>query len=79
VEHYEQLRARALANQADGFRLGLAVLVDKGMAAWIKVAGACPTPAPRHPAGIAPQSTARHPNWCVCWRPWRLAPGQGAS
>jgi hypothetical protein len=35
VEHYEELRHRALHGECDGWRLGLAVLQRRGVAAWI--------------------------------------------
>ncbi|CAN5646702.1 hypothetical protein BH09ACT7_BH09ACT7_60580 [soil metagenome] len=37
VDDYEQLRARALGGQADGWRLGLGVLQQRGVAAWLRV------------------------------------------
>jgi hypothetical protein len=36
VERYEQLRARALSGSPDGWRLGLAMLERRGMAAWAR-------------------------------------------
>lgn len=36
VERYEQLRARALSGEPDGFRLGLALLQRRGLAAWAR-------------------------------------------
>lgn len=56
--HYEQLRARALGASPDGFRLGLAVLADKGMAAWIKLAGAGAPPAVPAPVAGPPVGAA---------------------
>jgi len=55
VDGYEQLRARALGGQADGWRLGLSVLQQRGVAAWLRVrqatvAAVCPPP----PANAAP-------------------------
>jgi hypothetical protein len=52
---YEQLRARALGGHADGWRLGLGVLQQRGLAAWLRVrqatvAAVCPPP----PAPAAP-------------------------
>lgn len=35
VGRYEQLRAKALAGDVDGWRLGAAVLNRRGLAAWI--------------------------------------------
>ena len=34
VERYEQLRSRALDGEPSGFRLGLALLERRGVAAW---------------------------------------------
>ena len=51
VDGYEQLRARALGGEADGWRLGLGVLQQRGVAAWLRVRQATipkispPTPA----------------------------------
>ena len=51
VHGYEQLRARALGGEADGWRLGLGVLQQRGVAAWLRVRQASvpmvsvPTPA----------------------------------
>jgi hypothetical protein len=36
VERYEQLRSRALGGEPAGFRLGLALLERRGMAAWAR-------------------------------------------
>jgi hypothetical protein len=52
VDGYERLRARALGGKADGWRLGLAVLQQRGVAAWLQVRQATvpnispPVPAP---------------------------------
>lgn len=46
VEHYERMRAQAVDGTGDGPRLGVGLVLGKGMAAWIKVAGACPVAAP---------------------------------
>jgi hypothetical protein len=50
VEDYEQLRERALRGEAGGWRLGLAVVEHRGVAAWLRVraaaAVAAPVPAP---------------------------------
>jgi hypothetical protein len=35
VDRYEQLRERALAGDAGGWRCGLAVLQHRGMVAWL--------------------------------------------
>jgi hypothetical protein len=46
VERYEQLRARVLAGEPDGFRLGLAMLERRGLAAWARAwRGTAPAPA----------------------------------
>ena len=51
VDGYEQLRARALGGEADGWRLGLGVLQQRGVAAWLRLRQATvlkvspPTPA----------------------------------
>jgi hypothetical protein len=37
VDGYEQLRARALGGQADGWRLGLGVLQQRGVTAWLRL------------------------------------------
>jgi hypothetical protein len=45
IERYEQLRARALSGSPDGWRLGLAMLERRGMAAWARAWRAtAPTP-----------------------------------
>ena len=49
VERYEQLRARVLAGDAAGFRLGLGVLHHRGVAGWLH--------AWRSPAAAATDST----------------------
>jgi hypothetical protein len=37
VDGYEQLRARALTGDTDGWRLGLGMLQQRGVAAWLRV------------------------------------------
>jgi hypothetical protein len=50
VDGYERLRARALGGQADGWRLGLGVLQQRGVAAWLRVRqAAVPTVTPPTP------------------------------
>jgi hypothetical protein len=44
VESYEQLRRRALSGDGDGWRLGLAVLQQRGVAAWLRVRQAATVP-----------------------------------
>lgn len=48
VDGYERLRARALGGEADGWRLGLGVLQQRGVAAWLRArqAAALPTVSP---------------------------------
>ena len=51
VDGYEQLRRRALTGDTDGWRLGLAVLQQRGVAAWLRVRQASvPTVLPPTPA-----------------------------
>jgi hypothetical protein len=51
VDGYEQLRARALGGAADGWRLGLSVLQQRGVAAWLRLRQATiPTVCPPTPA-----------------------------
>jgi hypothetical protein len=58
VEGYEQLRARALGGAADGWRLGLSVLQQRGVAAWLQLRQASvPDVAPPTPARAAPPVT----------------------
>jgi hypothetical protein len=58
IERYEALRAAALDAAADGFRHGLALLLGKGVVAWMAVAAhAAPERADRESAG-APESGA---------------------
>jgi hypothetical protein len=47
VERYEQLRRRALAGDPSGWRLGLALLERRGVAAWART---CQTALPAPPA-----------------------------
>jgi hypothetical protein len=50
VDGYEQLRARALGGDTDGWRLGLGVLQQRGVAAWLRVRqAAIPTVSPPPP------------------------------
>jgi hypothetical protein len=37
VDGYERLRARALGGDTEGWRLGLGVLQQRGVAAWLRV------------------------------------------
>jgi hypothetical protein len=54
VDGYEQLRARALGGQADGWRLGLSVLQQRGVAAWLRLRQAnVPDVSPSTPARTA--------------------------
>jgi len=55
VDGYEQLRARALGGQADGWRLGLGVLQQRGVTAWLRLRQASvPKVSQPTPAKIAP-------------------------
>lgn len=57
VDGYEQLRARALGGDADGWRLGLGVLQQRGVAAWLRVRQTTvPTVCPPTPTRAAPPS-----------------------
>jgi hypothetical protein len=54
VDGYEQLRARALCGDTDGWRLGLGVLHQRGVAAWLQVRQArVPSISPPVPAPAA--------------------------
>ena len=54
VDGYEQLRVRALRGDADGWRLGLGVLQQRGVAAWLRVRqAAVPTVSPPPPTRAA--------------------------
>jgi hypothetical protein len=57
VHDYEQLRARALGGDAGGWRLGLGVLQQRGLAAWLRVRqAAMPTiAAPPTPTWAGPR------------------------
>ena len=51
VDGYERLRAQALTGDTDGWRLGLGVLQQRGVAAWLRVRqAAVPTVARPTPA-----------------------------
>ena len=51
MDGYEQLRTRALSGDTEGWRLGLAVLQQRGLAAWLRVRQAtAPTVARPTPA-----------------------------
>lgn len=57
IDGYEQLRRRALCGDADGWRLGLAVLQQRGIAAWLGVRQTTvATRCPLAPARAAPPS-----------------------
>ena len=58
VDGYEQLRARALRGDTEGWRLGLGVLQQRGVAGWLRVRQAtvptvCPPTPAREPSPIA--------------------------
>jgi len=58
VQRYEQLRLHALDGEPFGFRLGLALLERRGVAAWARAWGETsavrPAPAPDSPTVCAP-------------------------
>lgn len=50
MDGYERLRARALDGEPDGWRLGLGLLQQRGVAAWLRVRqAAMPTVSPPTP------------------------------
>jgi len=56
VEGYERLRARALGGEADGWRLGLGVLQQRGVTAWLRVRrAAVPTISAAPPSWAEPR------------------------
>jgi hypothetical protein len=55
VDGYERLRAKALCGDTDGWRLGLGVLQQRGVAAWLRVRQAT-VPAACPPVRAAPLS-----------------------
>ena len=81
VHDYEQLRARALGGEADGWRLGLGVLQQRGVTAWLRVRqAAVPTISAPPPswAGRALPAVLR-PSWSGCWRRWRWRSHRGGD
>ena len=56
VERYEQLRSHAICGEPSGFRLGLALLERRGVAAWARAWGdtAPARPAPANRAAPEP-------------------------
>jgi len=56
VDGYERLRARALSGDTQGWRLGLSVLQQRGVAAWLRVRQATVPTVPATPARAAPPS-----------------------
>jgi hypothetical protein len=60
VEHYEQLRGEALSGGPSGFRLGLALLERRGVAAWARAWQSTTLPAvPRRADVVQPRGDAR--------------------
>src|SRR2546429_63090 len=51
VARYEQLREQVLGGQPGGWRLGLGVLHNRGVAAWLAAWDGLPVPAPPQPPG----------------------------
>ena len=54
VARYESLRHRALDGEPSGWRLGLAVLQHRGVAAWLRAGQALPAPSPTRPPADIP-------------------------
>jgi hypothetical protein len=54
VERYEALRRHALGGAASGWRLGLAVLQRRGVAAWARAWQAAAASQPARPAADIP-------------------------
>jgi hypothetical protein len=50
ADRYEELRRRVLSGEADGHRLGLAVLLRQGVAAWMHAWDGISAAPPRPPA-----------------------------
>jgi hypothetical protein len=74
MDGYEQLRARALGGDVDGWRLGLVVLQQRGLAAWLRVrqASVSTVSPPTPTAGPGrPSPGAWTVSWSDCWRRWR--------
>ena len=73
VDGYEQLRARALGGEADGWRLGLGVLQQRGVAAWLRVRRrpSRRSHRPRLPGCRRRSPAVLRPSWSGCWRRWR--------
>ena len=69
VERYEQLRSRALDGEPSGFRLGLALLERRGMAAWAR-AWDTTAPARGAPASETPTVPGRVPAAMSSWARW---------
>ena len=56
VHDYEQVRARALGGEADGWRLGLGVLQQRGVTAWLRMRqAAVPTISAPPPSWAGPR------------------------
>jgi len=54
VERYESLRRRALGGEPSGWRLGLAVVQRRGVAAWLRAGHAIAPQSPTLPAAAVP-------------------------
>ena len=52
MEHYEQLRAHALAGEPSGWRLGLALLQRRGTATWLRAGRSIAVPVQRPPLSM---------------------------
>jgi hypothetical protein len=56
AEHYELLRERALGRASDAFRLGLGLLLSRGVATWMHAARQlAPASVDHGPAGRGPE------------------------
>jgi hypothetical protein len=81
VDGYERLRARALGGDVDGWRLGLAVLQQRGLAAWLRVRQATvSTVSPPTPSRAgSPSAGGWTASWSDCWRRWRWLSRRGGE
>ena len=73
---------RALGGDVDGWRLGLGVLQQRGVAAWLRVRQAAVAERSRRPRppglGLARRRGRGRPSWSGCSRRWRwLSPRGG--
>ena len=72
MDGYEQLRAQALGGDTEGWRLGLGVLQQRGVAAWLRVRQATVPAPPAPPArAVSPIAGGVDGSWSGCWPRWR--------